>query len=322
MKHGLKFFLTLTLCAALLAVPVLAAEETPSAVPVSGPPAPARVWGTVTRMESGSLLVKNSNEDDPLNEVVVHIGESTLVVDTDGMPLNPDTLKDGDTVYAWVGPAMTMSLPPQAAAQVIVGNIPQDKRVPEYYEIIGTDATVTPAIYPAPPRTHVNLPVAGGETLTIPVDAQFQPYLTRNIVTVDDLVPGSRVLVWRNSQNEITRVLLLPYGYRGYLTAHTSGTVSLNGEVLTAGSKVVDGATLLPLRAMAEKLGLEVSWESGRGAVISRNGTEVLSVLPGSSTVQLPEDETWELTSPCLLEGGVTYLPMRDLAFLLGLYLY
>lgn len=39
-------------------------------------------------------------------------------------------LKDGETVYAWVGPVMTLSLPPQATAILILANIPADYGVP------------------------------------------------------------------------------------------------------------------------------------------------------------------------------------------------
>ena len=86
--------------------------------------APVRVWGTVTRLENGAILLKNSDENDPYHEIILHLPETARVVDgVSGQPLDRE-LRDGETVYAWVGPAMTMSLPPQAIAEVVEANIP------------------------------------------------------------------------------------------------------------------------------------------------------------------------------------------------------
>ena len=64
MKKRLMRCLSLLLCAVLLSVPALAVE------PAAEEPArqgPARVWGTVTWLDNGGLLVENSNESDPLH---------------------------------------------------------------------------------------------------------------------------------------------------------------------------------------------------------------------------------------------------------------
>lgn len=323
MKKTLCRILSLALCAALLcALPAVAAE---TEAPSSGTPAymaPVRVWGQVTRLESGSLLLQNSNESGPFQEVIVHMDEATPVVDAvSGLPVELSKIKDGDTVYAWVGPAMTMSLPPQASASVVVANIPADAAVPQYYEITGLDQTVTIAIYPPPPRTEVNLPVAGGEGLTIPVSAQVSPWLTKNVATLDDLTPGSRILAWRGTDGAVSRVLLLPSEYRGYLLAWTgTDSVFLNGEALPVSKKTSDGQMLLPIRALAEAAGYQVDWVAGKGAVVTGGGELVFSVLPGESLVKTADGER-VLSTPCVFEKGSTYLSARDMASLLHLFL-
>ncbi|MDO4314429.1 MAG: copper amine oxidase N-terminal domain-containing protein [Oscillospiraceae bacterium] len=322
MKKTLCRILSLALCAALAcALPAFAAE---TEAPVSGASAhmaPVRVWGAVTRLESGSLLLQNSDESDPNREIVVHIAQTTPVVDAvSGLPVELSTIKDGDTVCAWVGPAMTMSLPPQASASAVVANIPADGAAPQYYEITGPDQTVTIAIYPPPPRTAVHLPAAGGEVLTIPVSAQVSPWLTKQIVTLDDLTPGSRILAWRDTDGGISRVLLLPNTFRGYLLAWAGAdSVFLNGERLSVSGKASDGQVLLPIRAVAEAAGYQVDWVAGKGAVVSDGGETVFSVLPGSKTARTADEERG-LTGPCVFESGVTYLPAGDLASLLNLF--
>lgn len=319
-----RTLLSLALCAAvMLSLSALAAEEPPIApVPEAAGLSPVRVWGTVTKLENGSLLLRNDDPQDPNQEIIVHLPEGVPCVDAvTGLPLDMEKVKDGDILYAWVGPAMTMSLPPQSAAQAVVGNLPADGSVPEFYEITGIDQTVTIAIYPVPEKTAVNLPVAGG-VLTIPISAQVTPWLTRQIVTLDDLVPGSQVLVWRDADGAVSRVLLLPYGYQGCCTVNAQGEVFVNGEKLVVNAKLSE-PDLLPLRAVAEAAGYEVSWIHGQGAVVKTGDNILFTVLPGSETAVRPDNEEgdWPLSAACIIEQGVTYLPANDL-MLLNLYFY
>ena len=136
MKNMISRVLALTLCAAVVcALPAFAAETADNGAGAPAYMAPVRVWGTVTRLENGAVLLKNSNEEDPYHEVVLHVADTTPVVDAvTGLPLDR-ALRDGETVYAWVGPAMTLSLPPHATARIIVANIPQDAGAPQYYQV-------------------------------------------------------------------------------------------------------------------------------------------------------------------------------------------
>ncbi len=326
MKRFARIF-SLTLCAAvLMSLPAMAAEKDLliSPAPAIESLAPVRAWGKVTKLESGSLLLQTDDETALHKEIVVHLPEGVPCVDAvTGLPMDMSKVKDGDTLYAWVGNAMTMSLPPQTSALIVVGNIPADYKVPEFYKVIGTDQTVMPAIYPAPERTEVNLPVAGGETLTIPVSAQFTPWLTRQMVTVDNLVPGSQILVWKDKDGKVEKVLLLPYAYRGYYTMNDKGEVTVNGEKLSVNAKLSD-PNMLPLRAVAEAVNYDVTWVSGQGATVKEGDKVIFSVLPGAGTAKRPnvEDGDWELLTPCVTEMGVTYLAASDLSLLLDLYFY
>ena len=124
MKNVIARVFALTLCAAMVcALPAFAAEEE-SAAEAPAYLAPVRVWGTVTRLENGAVLLKNSNENAAYRETILHVTETTPIIDVvTGLPLGRE-LRDGETVYAWVGPAMTLSLPPHAAAEVVEANIP------------------------------------------------------------------------------------------------------------------------------------------------------------------------------------------------------
>ena len=116
------------------------------------------IWGTLTHREDGGRLVKNPQEGAAYREVVLH-GESIICRDAlTGDPMDIQDLKDGDTIYAWVGPAMTMSLPPHATAILILGNIPADYAVPQFYEISSVAPQALAALHPTPAPTPVAPP--------------------------------------------------------------------------------------------------------------------------------------------------------------------
>ena len=311
--------LSLTLCALLLGITPAMASETPEPEAPDYLP-PVQVWGRVTRLENGSLLLENSNENDPYHEIILHLPEHTPCLDAvTGLTLDRE-LRDGETVYAWVGPAMTMSLPPQAAAELVVANIPADFGVPQYYQIARVEPQAVIAIYPTPPLTHVDLVTTGGEALTVTKDAVLLPYLTRQMVTLGSLRPGSRILVWTDDEGAVTKVMLFAYSYRGYAAWTTEGRSTVNDTPVSVPGKVVDGEVLLPIRAVAEAAGYQVAWVAGEGAVVREAGGElVFSVLPGQDTVRTADGEDW-VTAPCLFEKGVTYLPADDLLSLLNLF--
>ena len=320
MKKRILQCLSLILCAALLAVPAAAAEteEAPARL------GPVACWGTVTWMGEDSFLVNPGEADDLSQAVVVHVGDAPCLDAVTGAPLNLDTLEDGDTVYAWVGPAMMLSMPPQSAASLILGNIPADYAVPQYYEI--TSSVIT--------EDSAALHTAGSnDTITVPASAQVTPYLTRNLVTLADLIPGTRILVWSDAQGVPERVLVFAYEYRGYVSVAEDGTVSVNGSAAAQKAKTTaDGDILLPVRAAAEALGMNVRWDAEQGAVVSYGedmekpapleSETLMTALPGGAITAVSSDGTAEeVYGSCIIENGVTYVSRTALAQALDLYL-
>ena len=95
-----------------------------------------RVWGTAVEVGEDQVRLNNSNEEDPLSDVILNVDEETLVLDAvTGEEMSFDQVEKDDVIYAYVGAAMTMSLPPQAYAQMILCNIPADFGVPSLEQI-------------------------------------------------------------------------------------------------------------------------------------------------------------------------------------------
>ena len=331
MNKRVSRILALALCAAMVcALPAFAANETAPETPAYL--MPVRVWGTVTRLENGAVLLKNSNENDPYHEVILHLAETTPVVDAvTGLPLDRE-LRNGETVYAWVGPAMTLSLPPQATAEVVVANIPADFGAPQYYQV----AQIKTRMYAdkSSPLIAVEVAVTSGlglkieePGLRITVQAELLPWKTRQIVQLEDLQPGSQFLAWTDSDGQVTRVLLFPYAYRTWLRYDGYGGIDMPGDgfpktpngYLTVSAKETEEEVLLPIRAVAEAAGYTVNWVPGQGAVVTDGESLVFSVLPGQDVARTADGETW-LTGACYFENGTTYLPAMDLVELLNLF--
>ena len=129
-------------------------------------------------------------------------------------PVDAKSIKDGSTVYAWLGAqtVMTMSLPPQVTPELLLVNIPADFKVPQYDVIVRP--TISAEGYPLatvawPSPFLTARPVRCGRM------PPPRPYLTRNRVTYQDLLPGTRVLVWADDEGQASRVIVFPTSIEG-----------------------------------------------------------------------------------------------------------
>ena len=139
--------------------------------------------------------------------------------------------------------------------------------------------------------------------------------------------------MWSDSQGQPEKVLVFPYEYRGYVTVAEDGTVSTNGTAAAQKAKTTDdGDTLLPVRAVAEALGMKVRWDAQLGAVVSYGddmekpegvtGETLMTAMPGGEISVVNSDgSTSALYGTCLKENGVTYISQTALLQALDLYL-
>ena len=161
-----------------------------------------RLYGPATHMEDGRLSIDSQSGQGYQGEVILNVSqESTYVLDAvSGMPVELSDIKDGDTIYAYIGPAMTMSLPPMTNATMIFANVPADFKVPDYVTVksVVTDAASSQSV----------LTTMDGTEYTLADDCATVPYLTRSIVTLDDLTQGRKAVVWSDEENTATRIMV------------------------------------------------------------------------------------------------------------------
>ena len=162
---------------------------------------PVSKWGTIASVDVDNNRISfNSNEymedeagnlTETVSEIILHVGKGTVILD--GTTLMPVQLKDlgtEGTAYVWVSQAMTMSLPPQTTAQVIITNVPEDASAPMY--VIAKEVE----------RTDEGIMITDqdGVVWRADQDTIVTPYLTKNIVTLDDIDAGTRMIVSQGSE--------------------------------------------------------------------------------------------------------------------------
>ena len=325
MKKLLSVLLALAALSAALCVTAAAAETAPAAEEPEKLPPFVQVWGKVSPWEGEGIYLKNDGDDSYVNEVVIHPGDAPAVDGATGLPMDLEKVKEGDTLYVWTGPAMALSMPPQMSALVIVGNVPADAAAPEFCEIARHVSKFAPE-----DKKNPVFSLTGGETLEVTDKTVFTPWLTRQMVRMEDLNPGDRALVWKDKNGAAEKVQLLPGVYQGYVSTFATMhdvRIAVNGGfdaerdqgVPQFSGQRTDKGVMAPIRGVAEAAGYEVRWDKALGVVVSRDGETVFSVQPGAETVQTPEGEGY-LSAPCLKEGGTTYLPLEDLCHWLNLY--
>ena len=150
-----------------------------------------------------SSSVSTSRKTSPASssgEIVFHIDpEHTLVLDAvSGLPVSSEDVELG-SFEAYLGPVMTMSLPPQTTPEMVIVNIPADFRAPQY--VIADGA-------PQQDNDGWMLKGADGAEYRITEKTQFSPYLTRNIVTMEDLKEGSACLIWQDADGAAERIVI------------------------------------------------------------------------------------------------------------------
>lgn len=163
---------------------------------------PVKLWGTMNEVIDGSLSINRQLEDGTQEEVILHINpEQTLVLDgVNGFPADLSAVSAGEPVYAYAGPAMTMSIPPQMNAVMVLVNVPQDGAAPEY---VTAAAALT-----EDGQGGYCLKTAGGAEIAVPADCEIIPYLTRQIVRLSDIAEGSRCLVWMGADGAAEKIVL------------------------------------------------------------------------------------------------------------------
>lgn len=102
--------------------------------------------------------------------------------------------------------------------------------------------------------------------------------------------------------------------------------VNVNGKTLNLSNppKIINGRTLVPVRAIFEELGAEVRWEPEEQRVVGIKGDKIILMIIDTKYAAIgnlnnkSDIQTIELDSPATIINGSTYVPARFVAESLG----
>mgnify|MGYP002515721972 FL=1 len=185
-------------------------------------PGPVMMEGTVVSVENGRLTLKR-RLGDGTEEVLINITDDTKILESvNGYPIPGENLEKGEAVRVYVGPAMTLSLPPITNGVVILADVPADFGFPVY----GTVQSLVQNPDTADGKEGgYTLTTTDGNTYTVNSSTVLLPYLTRNIVRAEDMAPGTPILLWTNGDENCPAKIVIFQGENG----HKSTTQEENG---------------------------------------------------------------------------------------------
>lgn len=290
--------------------------------------------GTIT-----SLLLTSER----YGEYVMNISGETVWIDSgERTASDPATLQVGEFVYVYHSSVSTRSLPPQSPAFAVVRNVPQDVGATKYLEV----EAVTQNEDGSATITTNN----GGLWLTVEADASVTTYAGEK-ASLADLQVGSHVMAWYDivllsypGQAGTDQLMLLPGAAeeRDGEAAETSApaetttpaealqdgtelSIVLEGDmVLPVTGKVENGAAMVPVAAVAQALGYEVTYtpgENGEAALVTvEDDSFRVNLNIGDNLIQgvTKIEGTVGMTSPMdygmapyIVEPGTTWAPAQ-----------
>lgn len=221
------------------------------------------------------------------SEFALNIGNSTKIVNADGMPINFADIKVGDTITATHNATTTRSLPPQSFARVIVVN-EESKAAPLYVEVSKKEETKDGVKVYDKDDNYI---------ITLTNETVVEPYKTRNIVTAADISEGSEILVYTDimtlslpAQAVASRVIIFP--------AKVESTI-----------EEIDGVGMVALRALAEELGYNVWWKDDMSIELKKFETTIkLAIGYDELTI---DGEVFALSNVPVLNADKTFVPVE-----------
>lgn len=283
-----------------------------------------RIDGTVKEVNKtdDGLTILVQDPDDENHSVLLNITDETRVMDNStGLPANVEDIKVDDKISAYHSAVMTRSLPPMSNAEVILVNIKDGETLGTYLEVYSVEKNEDGSI-----RV---LNDNGDLYLTLTEETPLTAFGTKNIVTLADIQPGSKLVAYFDivalsmpGQATALKAVVFPYDYAGSITVKADGAIEVNGEALTLldteAPYTVGDSRMVPLRKIAEALDYTVVWDNATQGISLKTNAEV--VLPASltigSNVCTLEDGTVEFSAPAILKNNHTFVPADFFKFL------
>ena len=163
-----------------------------------------KIGGDVIYKTDHTVVIDNCIQEGFEGEFLIHISENTRLLNAEtGMPASLENVKDGEPVHAYVGAAVTASIPPQAEAEVLLIDIPTDGSTVDYVKISSIQNK----------EEGYQLTGTKGQNYWIEDSCNIFPYLTRNKIYLETLYEGAECIIWGDKSGKAEKIMMFPpYG--------------------------------------------------------------------------------------------------------------
>lgn len=162
---------------------------------------PVRIWGPVLQVGQDRISIDNRAETSSRGEIVITFDQTTTpILDAEtGEPENLTELERDEAVFVYIEPAMALSLPPVVNARLILCDIPDDLRIPDYVTVSAKEETADGSFL---------LTAENGMQFSVNQNCDLMPYRTRNRVLIEDIQSGSSCLIWSDEKGDAAKIVL------------------------------------------------------------------------------------------------------------------
>lgn len=266
-------------------------------------------FGEVEEIGEDYVVVK-TDDGAAVARVQLNVTDESAILDNvTGKFVNLTDIKAGERVFAYFDDKLTRSIPAQSALIALFTNVEESTPA-----LVWTVEDVAHSNSSSKILTVDN----GGLEITVNTDAAIKA--------------GDRVAAWYDvvmpslpAQATADRVVVLISSDKAEVAEEKTEEaapvadpkwVTVNGEKLAVVVEKLNGEAMVPLRAVAEKLGFELTWNPDEMSAHITNGTVQTKVAMGDTTyyMQTAIEGAVGLTGPQDL-GAPVYLRNKEVMF-------
>ena len=257
------------------------------------------VNGKFVRTENNQIVMEDGEE------FIVNTNSETVFMNADGTPTSIENIKEGSYLQVIANTAVTLSIPAQSYGYVVMVSEDEVPAFPIYVEVdeIKTDDSGN-TVYAS----------ADGQYEVIPSETtEIAPFKNRKIVTFADVKYGSELIVFSETatmsipaKTNPTKVILL----EERPVTYTEGIFVNGNSIDMTVVKAENGSYLLPVRFVAEALGLEVGWDNALRKVTVGTVPMGVNFTIGENSYNKARMTPFVLSSEPVLIDSRTYVPL------------
>lgn len=276
-------------------------------------PTYTEVIGTIQDINAAA---KNLTLSTPGGSISLCVGDSTCILDNVTQKLMAfSELKLGGTIRAWYDTVQSSSYLPIADADLIVAGITKDDMViGDYFEVEKVE------------KSYYGYKLLNQEQdlyYTVPSDTKIPVIGTSKTIKPSAIKPGTKLVVWYEvvalsypGQTGGSALMAFPYDYAGYVSL-SGDKIVVNGSKLSLRACENCASYLIPMQAVANKLGIKTKWDKTAGTLTLTKGSKSV-VLTAKEDQLIYNGKSVDTIAP-VLQSGRLYAQMSVLS-LLGNY--